>query len=201
MQLIKRFFTSASLIFTLMFSSFSFAQQSPNELLSTVGQQLFAQIAELDSTDKVQKRAELKAIVKSDLFPYVDMNFVSFKLLGKHIREINKTEITAFVAAVEENLSSTYANALMAYKGQKVVFDQAAQQIDGKYATVKAKILDPSAPEIDLQFKLRQNQDGEWKVYDMVAEGISLLSAKQKEIVRRISDVGLTKVIEELNNS
>jgi phospholipid transport system substrate-binding protein len=33
-----------------------------------------------------------------------------------------------------------------------------------------------------------------------VAEGISLLSAKQKEIIQRISDVGLEQVIGELKN-
>jgi len=197
----KNIFISAFLLLTLVFSSVSYANQSPNELLTNVGQQMFAQIAQIDDSDKTQKRAELKALVKTELFPYVDLKFVSFKLLGKHIRDVNRNEVSAFIAAVEENLSSTYANALMAYKGQKVIFDQNSQQLDGKYATVKARILDEGAPEIDLQFKLRQDQSGDWKVYDMVAEGISLLGAKQKEIVRRISDVGLTKVIEELKKS
>ena len=53
---------------------------------------------------------------------------------------------------------------------------------------------------IDLHFKLRQGKDQQWKVYDIVAEGISLLSAKQKEIIQRISDVGLEQVITELKN-
>jgi phospholipid transport system substrate-binding protein len=39
---------------------------------------------------------------------------------------------------------------------------------------------------------------GEWQVYDLVAESISLLNAKQKEIVSRISEVGIDKVTNEL---
>ena len=71
----------------------------------------------------------------------------------------------------------------MKYTGQKVIFDQ-SQLIDVGYATVKTQIVDDNAPAIDLHFKLRQGKDKQWKVYDIVAEGISLLSAKQKEVLQ-----------------
>lgn len=197
----KKLILSAALVISVGISSLAqAAQQSPNALLSAVGQQMFAEIAQIDQ-DKANKKAELRKLVKEQLFPYVDLNFVSFKLLGKHVRSVRKDQLDQFIAAVEENLSNIYASALMGYKGQQVIFDEAGQQIDGNYATVKARLVDKTAPAIDLQFKLRQSKDGEWKVYDMVAEGISLLGAKQKEVTRRISDVGLDKVIEELKNS
>ena len=88
----------------------------------------------------------------------------------------------------------------MKYTGQQVVFEQDTAKSDSEYATVKTQIIEPNAPVIDLHFKLRQGKDQQWKVYDIVAEGISLLSAKQKEIIQRISDVGLEQVITELKN-
>lgn len=201
MAFLKKVFLTAALVFPVVFSSWAQAHPSPSELLSSVGQNLFAQIAELDSNNEQQKRQELKKLVNAQLFPHVDLNFVSFKLLGKHIRSVNRSDIPKFVDAVKVNLVSTYANALMAYKGQKVVFAQSNEPTDSKYATVKARIIEAGAPEIDLQFKLRKSKQGEWKVYDMVAEGVSLLSAKQKEVVRKISDVGLEKVIAQLKKS
>ncbi|WP_017443957.1 MlaC/ttg2D family ABC transporter substrate-binding protein [Gayadomonas joobiniege] len=200
MTILKKYIVTALVAIPLLFSTVLQAAQSPNALLSKVGQQLFTEISQIES-DQADKKNQLKQLVKNQLLPHIDLNFVSFKLLGKHVRNVKKEQLTEFVAAVEENLSSTYAAALMGYKGQKVIFDEAGQQIDGKYATVKARLLDSSAPAIDLQFKLRQGNDGEWKVYDMVAEGISLLGAKQKEITRRVSEVGLDKVITELKNS
>ena len=89
----------------------------------------------------------------------------------------------------------------MKYTGQDVIFEQDAAASDSKFATVKTQIIEANKPTIDLHFKLRLGNDQQWKVYDIVAEGISLLSAKQKEIIQRISDVGLDQVTAELQQS
>ncbi|MER2494223.1 MlaC/ttg2D family ABC transporter substrate-binding protein [Catenovulum sediminis] len=185
------------LLFSAFTSAATNAEQNPNKLLNTVGNNLFSQIGQLN-LDVNEKKQQMKKIVSNHLMPHIDVQYVSFKLLGKHVRKINRTQADAFIKAVEHHLTTTYANALMNYNGQKVIFDEGASQVDGKYATVKTRIVDDKAPAIDLQFKLRQDKQGDWKVYDMVAEGISLLGAKQTEIARRISEVGLDKVISEL---
>jgi phospholipid transport system substrate-binding protein len=49
---------------------------------------------------------------------------------------------------------------------------------------------------------LRKNQKtNEWKAYDMVAEGISLLSSKQSEFQSILRKDGLQKVIDLMNNA
>ncbi len=54
-------------------------------------------------------------------------------------------------------------------------------------------------PTIDLVFKMRQNKKtGQWKAFDMVVEGISLLSSKQAELGKRISKQGVEQVSTEL---
>ena len=56
-------------------------------------------------------------------------------------------------------------------------------------------VLDPGKPDINVIFKLRQNnKTGEWKAFDMVAEGISLLSSKQSELGGMIRDKGIDAV-------
>jgi phospholipid transport system substrate-binding protein len=44
----------------------------------------------------------------------------------------------------------------------------------------------------------KDKQSQEWKAYDMIVEGISLISSKQSEINRKISDLGLDQVTLEL---
>ena len=134
-------------------------------------------------------------IVEKRLLPHMDIKFVP--LLGKHIKGLRREQAVSFISAVEHYITITYAGALMKYTGQKVIFDQ-AQLVDGDYATVKTQIVDENTPTIDLHFKLRQGKNKQWKVYDIVAEGISLLSAKQKEVLQRISQVGIDEVTQEL---
>ncbi|EWH08273.1 ABC transporter ATP-binding protein [Catenovulum agarivorans DS-2] len=181
----------------MMFAANAKANPSdPNQFLNQVGQNLFSEIKQL-KLDEKQKRIALQEIIDKQLMPHIDLTYVSYKLLGKHVRKVNKQQAQQFVKAVERYLTLTYANALMSYKGQQVIFEQNGQ-VEEKYATVKTRIVDPNAPAIDIHFKMRKNSKGEWKVYDMVAEGISLLGAKQSEISKRISDVGIDKVIAEL---
>ncbi|WP_096739377.1 phospholipid-binding protein MlaC [Pseudoalteromonas atlantica] len=196
MKLFNTIFIAAA-----FFSSALFAQtaQSPQNMLEGVADTLFSDIAKVNAQGNASK-ADMARIVETRLMPNIDIKFVSFKLLGKHIKGIEREQAVRFIDAVEHYLTGTYAGALMKYTGQQVVFEQDTAKSDSEYATVKTQIIEPNAPVIDLHFKLRQGKDQQWKVYDIVAEGISLLSAKQKEIIQRISDVGLEQVITELKN-
>jgi phospholipid transport system substrate-binding protein len=192
-------FIKLLLVVTALLSSslLAQAQQSPDRLLESVADTLFADIAKVNSNGNASKEA-MSEIVEKRLMPHIDVKFVSFKLLGKHIKGIERQQAVQFIDAVEHYLTGTYASALMKYTGQKVVFERNNTKSDSEYATVNTQIIEPNAPTIDLSFKLRLGKNNEWKVYDIVAEGISLLSAKQKEIIQRISDVGLEQVTSEL---
>ncbi|KZN50143.1 ABC transporter substrate-binding protein [Pseudoalteromonas luteoviolacea] len=187
-----------SFLLLLVCSTMAMANETPYQLINQVGEGLFADIKKVNAGGKATSQ-EMRSIVKTQLMPHIDTRFVSRKLLGKHIKGLKRQEAIEFINAVTHYLEVTYASALMQYKGQEVVFEKAPVPQDSKYATVKAVIKESAGPDIDLHFKFRKGKDGKWKVYDLVAEGISLLSAKQKEIVSRISQVGLAQVTAELN--
>lgn len=189
-------------VITTFFSSSLYAQTqpSPQQLLQTVTETLFNDIGQVNAQGDASKEA-MSLIVQQRLMPHIDVKFVSFKLLGKHIKGISREQGVAFINAVEYYLTGTYAGALMKYTGQDVIFEQNPVASDAKFTTVKTQIIEPNKPTIDLHFKLRLDNNNQWKVYDIVAEGISLLSAKQKEIIQRISNVGLNQVTVELQQS
>ncbi|MBE0367560.1 MULTISPECIES: MlaC/ttg2D family ABC transporter substrate-binding protein [Pseudoalteromonas] len=182
-----------------LFSTFSFAAESPFQLINQVGDKMFADIKHVNADGNADS-STMKNIVRSRLMPHIDVKFVSFKLLGKHIKGLKRAEAVEFISAVDNYLVSTYASALLQYKGQEVIFEELPLSKESDFATVKVLIKEQAGPDIDMHFKFRQSKDGSWKVYDMVAEGISLLSAKQKEITGRISQVGLATVTNELKS-
>jgi phospholipid transport system substrate-binding protein len=68
---------------------------------------------------------------------------------------------------------------------------------DEKTITVRAIVKEPGRPDINIAFKLRKNsKTNEWKAYDMVAEGISLLSSKQSEFESILRQDGIQAVID-----
>ncbi|WP_125780448.1 MlaC/ttg2D family ABC transporter substrate-binding protein [Pseudoalteromonas rubra] len=185
-------------LFLLLFSSLTLASKAPLALINEVGEALFADIKQINQ-DGNASPVEMRKLVRAHLMSHIDIRFVSYKLLGKHIKGLTKPQALAFISAVEHYLEVSYASALMQYKGQPVIFEALPVGKESKYATVKAVVRQPSGPDIDIHFKFRRGKEGEWRVYDLVAEGISLLSAKQKEIAVRISQVGLAQVTAELN--
>ncbi|MEP2650825.1 MAG: ABC transporter substrate-binding protein, partial [Paraglaciecola sp.] len=68
---------------------------------------------------------------------------------------------------------------------------------DETTVTVRAIVKESGKPDINLAFKLRKNKKtNEWKAYDMVAEGISLLSTKQGEFESMLRKDGLDAVMD-----
>lgn len=203
----KSVFQAVSFIITIIFivlsqsaDATSIDRNSPYPLIQRVGGQLFTDIAKLEGLPEAEKRQQLRELIRVQLMPHIDTKFVSFKLLGKHIRDINKAQAISFMDAVESYLLSTYTNVLMSYKGQDVRFIEPVFEATSEFASVKSEIVSPNAPTIDMQFKFRKSKSGDWQVYDIEAESISLLDAKQKEIVSRISEVGIDSVTAELKS-
>jgi len=172
---------------------------SPYVMLSTVGTKLFHDIAEL--TPAQRKNPDMmKAIVEHDLMPYIDYRYAAFKVMGSYIRKTTTEQRSAFVKAMYANLVATYANALTQYQHQKVNFEQDRSVGEQHIVVVRSEIVDANAPTIHIDFKLRKDSiSGQWKAFDMVVEGISLLSSKQAEITSQIRRVGLQAVIDKLN--
>jgi phospholipid transport system substrate-binding protein len=66
-----------------------------------------------------------------------------------------------------------------------------------RVVTVRVLIKDKDAPDIKVAFKVRKNKKtNKWKAYDMIAEGISLLSSKQSELESVVRQKGIDTVIE-----
>jgi phospholipid transport system substrate-binding protein len=138
----------------------------------------------------------LRKIMDKELMPFVDYEFSAFKVLGKHFRSMKKEELSAFAALFREYLIATYATALSAYNNQTLELEP-SQNIDDKTdVTIKGLIKDQGRPDINIAFKLRKNsRTQEWLIYDMMAEGISLLSSKQSEFGPMLRTEGVAFVM------
>ncbi|MGC9422082.1 MULTISPECIES: MlaC/ttg2D family ABC transporter substrate-binding protein [Vibrio] len=141
----------------------------------------------------------LKVIVEQELMPYVNEQYAALKLLGPHLKGAKREDVGTFIHAFRAYLVSSYAQVLTQYSDQEIVFGpETAIPDDRRIASIKVEIIDTPRPNINLEFKLRKEKDGNWKAFDMVAEGISLLSSKQSEWSGKIRQEGILAVAKEL---
>ncbi|WP_085949240.1 MlaC/ttg2D family ABC transporter substrate-binding protein [Brumicola pallidula] len=139
----------------------------------------------------------LRTVMEEELLPYIDYRFSAFKVLGKYASKVPREKLLEFVSVFREYLITSYAVALGYYDDQLVEFAPALE-FDGRSdVTVRAVIKDGERPDIKVAFKVRKDrQSDQWQVYDMVAEGISLLSSKRTEFESILRQDGIDKVIE-----
>jgi phospholipid transport system substrate-binding protein len=182
------FMKTLLLVVLLIGSQTGFAQQqTPHQVIEGLGDSLFKRLSEEQENLSSQPQL-VRAIIEQELMPHVDYRYAAFKILGKYIKEISKEEREEFALAMKDYLTVIYVNALSQYKNQKVTFQPEGKHKKGKkIAVVKALITEQGAPDIAINFRLRlDRKTKQWKAFDMVIEGISLLNAKQAEITSKI---------------
>jgi len=195
----KNFIALFSFITTLFISVSAYsAEESPYKVIETVGNSLFDRIA--SNQKEIEKFPDLlRNIVDEELMPYVDYRYAAYKILGKNLKSSTKQQREDFVLSMRQYLIRTYANVLTQYKNQEVLFEPEKSTKGKKIVSVSTQIIDGDNPVIHISFKLRQNRKTqEWKAFDMVVEGISLLSSKQSELSSKIAKEGIENVTLEL---
>jgi len=140
----------------------------------------------------------LKIIISDELMPYIDSKYASYKVMGIYLKKTTKDQRERFVKAFQGYLVSTYAQAFTEYTDQQVKFAPGKDFSGEKMVNVNVQIIDSGRPPIKLLFKVRRLKDGSWKAFDLVAEGVSLLSSKRSEISNLIRQNGIESVIMEL---
>ncbi|GHE76754.1 MlaC/ttg2D family ABC transporter substrate-binding protein [Thalassotalea profundi] len=196
----KNFFIA--LAFSTVFLPLAHAVElvSPYQVVETTGDKLFTRIS--SQQNELSKFPELmREIVDEELMPVIDYRYAAYKILGANLRKISDEQRNKFVDSMRSYLVRTYATALNQYKNQKVNYEPIQDTGSKKIVSVGATIIETNKPEIHMVFMMRHDQKAqEWKAFDLIVEGISLLSSKQAELNSRIAKYGIDQVTLELSS-
>ncbi|WP_417874141.1 MlaC/ttg2D family ABC transporter substrate-binding protein [Alteromonas naphthalenivorans] len=185
----------------LMFSLVGTAQaqeineQNPYELVKGVASKTFDRIKANQEAVKADPEM-LRTIMEEELVPHIDYKFAAFMVLGKHFKSVPQEKMGEYITVFRQYLITSYAVAMGYYNNQTVQFEPESSFDDKKSVTVRAVVQDPKRPEIKIAFKVRKDsKTNEWKAYDMVAEGISMLNSKRSEFESILRQDGIDAVI------
>ena len=115
------------------------------------------------------KIVKIRSIV-NEIFDYIEL---SKRTLGREWTKFNAPQQNEFVKLFSELLEKTYADRLLSYSDEKVVFEKETQLREGQ-AEVTSYVLTADGKKIPLDYRLIQ-KEGNWRVYDVIIEGISLV--------------------------
>jgi phospholipid transport system substrate-binding protein len=114
------------------------------------------------------KKDKLRAIYKN-LFDEVEL---SRRTLVRNWSKLTPAQQQEFVGLFEQILEKAYANRILSYTDEKVVYYKEIN-ISENQVEVQTKVI-TSSKEIPIFYRVIL-KDGKWKVYDVVVENVSLV--------------------------
>jgi phospholipid transport system substrate-binding protein len=142
-----------------------------------------------------ERRDQLRQI----LYARFDFAEMARRALGSNWRRRTPQEQAEFVPLFTEVLERAYADIIESYIDDKIKIVYLNERVDGNFADINSKILTGKGEEYSLNYKAHL-VGGEWKVYDVVAENISLVNNYRSQFTRVISNASYEELVRRLKN-
>ena len=178
------------------------AEKGPVEVLRGMSDHVIEIIKQDPSV--LDDKARLRSIADQVVIPNIDFIALSQSVLGVTWRKATPQQREVFEREFRALLINTYLTSISRadYHGQSIRYLPMRNPPTGDRAEVDAEIEQPNGPLIHVQFRLYR-RDADWKVYDVVAEGVSLVITQRSSFSAIIRDKGLDGLIamlEDRNN-
>jgi phospholipid transport system substrate-binding protein len=157
----------------------------PLDLVKTSVAQVMAIVQ--TQADDGHRRAEVRQVAAT-LFDFDEM---ARRTLGLHWAVRSPQEQEEFVRLFTELLERSYLTTIGNYRLATITFQ--GETVEGSSARVRSRLIANRRAEVPIEYRLSRS-DGRWGVYDVVVEGISLISSYRSQfntIIRTSSFAGL----------
>ena len=142
-----------------------------------------------------EKRTERHRLIRQELEQRFDWNAICRSCVGRHWSKLSKEQQGQFMDLFKQFLERTYLDRVEPYYDQLERIDYQGERIlESNYASVKTVVVTKQKIEHPVEYRLQKAPSGEWQVYDVVIEGISLVKnyrTQFDEVINRSSFEGL----------
>jgi phospholipid transport system substrate-binding protein len=150
--------------------------------------------------DPTLKAPEKKGVrvdqLRRVIFFRFDFPEMARRSLGMHWRKRTAQEREEFVAIFSDLLERSYRKKIERYTDQEIIYS--AERVDGKYGVVSTAISDRRENvEIPIDYRVIRRND-QWKVYDVVIDGISLVSNYRSQFNRIIQRGSYAELVKKM---
>ena len=121
------------------------------------------------SQPKENQIAKIREIINK-VFDYEEL---SKRTLGRDWRNFSAQQQQEFIKLFSDLLEKVYADRILAYTDEKILFDRETALGAGK-AEVQSQIVTADGRQIPLYYRMFEN-GGQWRVYDVIIEGVSMV--------------------------
>jgi phospholipid transport system substrate-binding protein len=179
------------MLVAMLVASTAIAEPSPTDDVRSSVEAVIALLKD-DQLDRQSRRDRMREVIDKRF----DFRAMSQRTLATNWKKATEAEKQKFTELFAELIQNSYVSKIESYTNETVEYPGEKQK--GRKAVVETLIVTSSA-EIPVDYKVYL-KDGSWQVYDVIIEGVSLISnyrSSYQEIVRKDGFNGLLAQMEE----
>ncbi len=169
--------------------------QPPQQIIQSVSSQLQQKLK-----DKTFSKdfAQVTRYVNSVIDPHTDFDKIAPLVLGKHWKAATADEQVRFKHEFQTLIVRTYSRAFVEYNDWTMRFMPLEMSNEATKVVVKTEVLQPGLQPVDVNYRMLLS-NGDWKVYDILIGGVSLVTNYRSTFNDEIQNKGsLNAVIDSL---
>ena len=178
---------------TMCFTAGASASPEPKAQLADTMERVLTVTRTFNSEqDFIDNKPKLRAII----MPRFDFAEMARRSLGTDWQRLEGRE-DEFVAAFVTFAEGSYMSALGSYRGDRMTYGR--EQIDKDFAQVDTQVWGSSGEATPIVYKMRR-VGGDWKVYDVVIDEVSLTSNFRSQFVRILKRDSVDELMRKLRS-
>ncbi len=182
----------------LAFVATALAQSAPPDQLVRETTNKIIELVKANRDAYAKDHKKLYAMVHEQVLPHFDFRVMAKSVLGRHWKAANEEQRERFTKEFRDLLVRTYATALLKYTDEEVRFLPFNSKSGEKTTVVRTEVK-PSGggPTLPIHYSFYNSESG-WKVYDVVVEGVSLVTNYRSTYAAKIKAEGIDGLIKSL---
>lgn len=178
------------------------AQKAPDALVRSVADDVL-KIVQQDQALREGDNAKMARLIEEKIVPHFDFERMTKLAVGRSWREATPDQRQTLIQQFRTLLVRSYSAAYSAYRQIVIEVKPLKVQPTEEDVQVKTEIKLPGgAPPVKVDYSMVKNN--EWKVYDVVVDGVSMVTTYRNtftEEVRRGGVDGLIKTLNDMNTA
>lgn len=171
---------------------------APDALVKNTAQEVL-DIVKKDKDIRAGDKKKVLGLVEAKVLPNFDFERMTRLAVGKSWRAATPEQRTAMVTEFRNLLVRTYTNAFTRYQDQTIDVKPLRMPAGADEATVRTAIIKQGAQPITVDYEMEKTENG-WKVFDLVVEGVSLVTTYRSTFAEQIAQSGIDGLIKMLES-
>ena len=181
------------LLVVLVFATPASSAQSPLELVRDTSTQMLMTLRD-EKTSINQNPARLHEMIAENVMPCFDFERMARWTLGKYWRNASLEQREEFVKEFRDLLVRSYGRVLVDYADAEIVYLPFRMKDDETQVKVNTELSRPHDNAVKITYNLHSTTSG-WKVYDVVIEGVSLVTNYRSSFMSMVRKDGIDQLI------